>query len=340
MSDFTVLISAALVLTVMSANALPDIGGDTRDRADNTAVVEVTTGEAASQGAPTSSGGGQDRWTRHEICEGMQFTSREVFEVAIPDCGADSPPITPTLTCPANETPLAPWWVNRFVGGAYRGWELASGYQCGADLLLARVEQAWATMPIAPNTYDVQPGAGYAVAELGVNLVVDTNPRTMNVTLMGTPVIIRAVATQYTWTNTDGTTWTAANPGRPYDQGGTPFTFPRRPEHRTTFTLTTTWRGEFSTNAGVTWRDAPGTANTMSTSTTVHVYNPHTHRVDCDLDGNCVNGTQGAGNQKTVFDPDGDGIDNYLIPDNKIDAYLTAHDNNTTWTDPARKNVG
>ena len=62
--------------------------------------------------------------------------------------------------------------------------------------------------------------------------------------------------------------------------------------------------------------------------------------MDCDLDGNCVNGTQGAGNQKTIFDPDGDGIDNYLIPDNRIDAYLTARDNNTTWTDTARKNVG
>ncbi len=296
--------------------------------------------EAGTFGAPTSSGGGHDKWVRHEICEGMKFTSAEIFEMAIPDCGPDSPAITPPVTCPANEAPLNPWWVNRFVGGAYRGWELASGYQCTTDLLLAQVAQAWATMPIAPNTYVVQPGDGYAVAELGVNLAVDTNPRTMNATLLGTPVIIRAIATQYTWTNTDGTTWSSANPGKPYEQGGTPFTFPLRPEHRTTFTLTTTWRGEFSINGGATWRDAPGTATTTSTSTTVHVYNPHAHRVDCDLDGNCVSGTPGAGNQKTLFDPDGDGIDNYLIPDSKIDAYLAAREAGATWTDTARKSIG
>ena len=111
------------------------------------------------------------------------------------------------------------------------------------------------------------------------------------------------------------------------------------PSKKSLPTLTTTWRGEFSTNGGVTWRDAPGTATTTSNSTTVHVYNPHTHRVDCDLDGNCVNGTQGGGNKKTILDPDGDGIDNYLIPDDKIDAYLTARDNNNTWTDTERKST-
>ncbi|NTV40348.1 MAG: hypothetical protein HGA51_10420, partial [Demequinaceae bacterium] len=223
------------------------------------------------------------------------------------------------------------------ASGAYGPWTQQSSFQCTGDLLLAQVAQAWETMPIAPNTYVVQPGAGFAIAELGVNLVVDTNPRTLDVTLMGTPVTIRAVATQYTWTNTDGTVWTSTTPGKPFDQGGTPFVFPRTPEHRTTFTLTTTWRGEFTTNAGGTWRDAPGTATTTSGPTTVHVYNPHTHLVDCDLNGNCITGSQGAGNQNTILDPDGDGIDNYLIPDNQIADYLTTRDKDHTWTDTARK---
>jgi hypothetical protein len=267
----------------------------------------------------------------------MQFTAEEVFAVAIPDCSTQSPPITPTVTCTDGQAPLPPWWVNRFVDGAYQGWVVGSGYQCATDLLLTQVERAWETMPIAPNTYDVQPSAGFAIAELGVNLVADNNPRALNVTLMGTPVTIRAVATQYTWTNTDGTVWISTTPGAPYDQGGKPFVFPRAPEHRTTFTLTTTWRGEFTTNGGATWRDAPGTATTTSASTTVHVYNPHTHLVDCDLNGNCVTGSQGAGNQKTILDPDGDGIDNYLIPDNQIADYLAARDAGHTWTHTERK---
>jgi len=341
--------SARRVLPAVSgliAALLPTggFGGVTGDEG----VAAYTSEEAASQGAPAVDGGAGDRWVRHPICaDWVTFTRVGAVGVAtfttswspsIPDCvGGD---FSPLASCPDGSKPLDPWWVSRQGSGTSGPWEIVGSQECQGDVIGRLAEQAWATMPIAPNTYDVQPAGGYAIAELGVNLVVDTNPRTMNVTLMGTPVIIRAVATQYTWTNTDGTTWTAANPGRPYDQGGTPFTFPRRPEHRTTFTLTTTWRGEFSTNGGASWRDAPGTASTTSTSTTVHVYNPHTHRVDCDLDGNCVNGAQGASNQKTIFDPDGDGIDNYLIPDNKIDAYLTARDNNTTWTDTERRSIG
>jgi hypothetical protein len=259
-----------------------------------------------------------------------------VWDGAIPDCVTPIP-AAPGL-CADGQAALEPWWRSDDLGGGVYGpWRQIGGFQCAADILLAQVEQAWASMPITPNTYEVQPEGGYAVAELGVNLMVDTAPRTMDVTLLGTPVIIRAVAAQYTWTNTDGTTWTSTDPGKPYDQGGEPFTFPRKPEHRTTFTLTTTWRGEFSTNHGVTWREAPGTATTTSHSTTVHVYNPHTHRVDCDLDGNCASGLQGGGNKKTVYDPDGDGILNYLIPDDKIDDYLTTREDDRYWSDKERK---
>ncbi len=69
----------------------------------------------------------------------------------------------------------------------------------------------------------------------------------------------------------------------------------------------------------------------------MHVYNPHTHLVDCDLNGNCVTGSQGGGNQNTILDPDGDGIDTYLIPDNQIADYLATRDAGHTWTDTARK---
>ncbi|PKQ14337.1 MAG: hypothetical protein CVT68_12390, partial [Actinobacteria bacterium HGW-Actinobacteria-8] len=234
----TVPISAALALAALATSSPPDIGGDTRDRADNTAVVEVTTGAAADQGAPTSRSGSGDRWVRHPLCVDWMVVIGDMSSVKVtvdaagmPMCASGGIP-SPVL-CDGGSAMLAPWLVGRQrTDGTYAPWELASGYQCGADLLLTQVEQAWATMPIAPNTYDVQPGGGYAVAELGINLVVDTNPRAMNVTLLGTPVIIRAVATHYTWTNTDGTTWTSTSPGKPYDQGGTPFVFPRRPEHR------------------------------------------------------------------------------------------------------------
>jgi|GEM_PF-398126 len=335
------------LVSVLLPMLFPMIGSDTRneDEGDHQAIIELSDDQAAAQGAPVSSPASGDRWQRHAICaEWVTFTHVGVlgathiqssWSPSIPACTGE--PFLPLAACPDGSVPLDPWWVSRETAGVYGPWEMTGSAQCAADLLLAQVERAWATMPIAPNTYQVQPATGYAIAELGVNLAVDTNPRQIAVTLMGTPLTIRAVATQYSWSNTDGTSWTSTTPGKTYEQGGEPFTFPRTAEHRTTFTLTTTWRGEYSTNGGVTWRDAPGTATTTSTSTTVHVYNPHTHLVDCDLNGNCVSGSQGGGNQKTILDPDGDGIDNYLIPDNQIDDYLATRDADHTWTHTERK---
>ncbi len=338
---FGALGTVVLFLGGVSTGDPGDIWGATHG--DSTEVHSP--GEAASQGAPVSASASGDRWQRHAICSEWVTITRvgqvgvgsftKEWAPTIPDCTGD--PFRPLDACPDGTVPLDPWWVSREDAGVYGPWEIKGSQQCATDLLLAQVERAWETMPIAPNTYVVQPSAGFAIAELGLNLVADTNPRALDVTLMGTPVTIRAVATQYTWTNTDGTTWTSTSPGKPYEQGGTPFAFLRAPEHRTIFTLTTTWRGEFTTNAGATWRDAPGTATTTSAATTVHVYNPHTHLVDCDLNGNCITGSQGGGNQKTILDPDGDGIDNYLIPDNQIADYLATRDKGHTWTATARK---
>lgn len=304
--------------------------------------VEVfDAGQAAAQGAPTANSGMGDRWQRHEVCR--EWYTDEIGKVrfpgkwpgSIPDCSTGV--LVPDDLCATGEQPMPPWWVSRQQrDGTYEPWYQVTSYQCTADILAALAEQEWRRMPIAPNTYDMQPATGYAVADLGVVLVVDRNPRTMNATLLGTPVVIRAVPTAYTWTASDGSHWTTTDPGLPWDKGGAPFTFAKS-EHRVTFTLTTTWRGEFSTDAGATWRDAPGTATTTSATTTVHVYHPHTHVVDCDLSGRC--GTDGgtSDNLQDLLDPDGDGIDNYLIPDDKIGQYLDARDAGKTWTDQKRK---
>ncbi len=194
-------------------------------------------------------------------------------------------------------------------------------------------------MPIVPTTYTIQPATGWAIAELGVIPIADPTPQTMDVVIIGTPVIIRAVPTSYTWSVDDGSAWTTTDPGKPYDQGGHAIGLARS-EHRAAMTLTTTWRGEYSTDGGATWADAPGTATTTSGTVAFHVYNPHTHLVDCDVNGYCASGNSAPAIPKTLLDPDADGIDNYLIPDNQIDAYLDARDAGRTWTGTARKDAG
>lgn len=295
------------------------------------AIETMKSDEAAAQGAPafTSSSSSGDRWVRHQLCEDWGRTQGWTAEPGVwsgdslPDCTGANPAITPTVTCSDGAVPLDPWWVSRLLGdGSYGPWTLASSYQCGRDLLLAAVEREWRSMIIAPNTVTTSPGEGWVIADMGFIGMADTTPRTKNVTLLGTPVTIRAVATQYVWVSTDGNMWATADAGKPYDQGGTPFTFTPGDEHRTQVTLTTTWRGEYTTTGGTTWRDAPGTATTTSAPFSLHIYNPSVHRVDCDLDGNCLSGNAAPDHPATILDPDADGINNYTIPDNEIADYL------------------
>ncbi|MCB2412332.1 hypothetical protein LGT39_05655, partial [Demequina sp. TTPB684] len=212
-----VLVAVAVALTLTAGS----ITGETTDDS----IISHGTEAAAQLGAPTAGASSSDRWMRHELCRewftveltGEMFPG--VWDDEIPECATVLPP--PPNFCPDGEVALAPWWVSRHLGdGVYGPWRQTGGHQCTSDILYTQVAQAWASMPIAPNTYDVQPEGGYAVAELGVNLIVDTNPRTMDVTLLGTPVTIRAVPTLYTWTNTDGTVWTSTDPGKPYADGG------------------------------------------------------------------------------------------------------------------------
>ena len=329
----------AIVVAVMSAADQGDgrFGGKTAD-----ASVEVWSSEDASYlGAPVSGGGLQDRWQRHAVC--LEWYTEEVggvrfagsWEGEIPSCVTEMVP----PECPDGQVALMPWWRSvAFADGTFGPWVQVGGYQCASDVIYAQVAREWAQMPITASGYRLEPATGWAIAELGVNPIADGTPQTMDTTILGVPVVIRAVPTTFTWTGDDGTNVTMTTPGKPYDDGGVPFSLPKH-QHRATLTLTTTWRGEYSINGGASWSDAPGTATTTSASTTVHVYNPHTHLVDCDLNGNCLSGKQAPKNPSTLLDPDGDGIDNFLIPDAHINDYLNAREQDKTWFNSERKTI-
>ena len=311
-------------------------------RTEVDSVVVKNSEDASHQGAPTSGAGVADRWQRHAVC--LEWYTEEVggvrfagsWEGEIPSCVTQ---MEPPDNCPDGQVALMPWWRSQaLAGGTFGPWVQVGGYQCASDLIYAQVAVEWAQMPITPTDYRLEPATGWAIAELGVNPIADGTPQTMDTTILGTPVIIRAVPVSYTWSGDDGTNVTLMSPGKPYADGGTPFSLPKH-QHRATLTLTTTWRGEYSINGGASWSDAPGTATTTSASTTLHVYHPHTHLVDCDLNGNCLSGKQAPKNPSTLLDPDGDGIDNFLIPDAHINDYLNAREQDKTWSNPERKTI-
>ncbi|MFW2513716.1 hypothetical protein ACNI3K_08040 [Demequina sp. SO4-13] len=245
---------------------------------------------------------------------------------------------TPDLDCPAGSSVIPPLWVSRHLGGgAYGPWTQITGYNCGADLLPAAIASAWRAMHITPTTYTTQPASGWAIASMGVIPVASAEPQTNAVTALGTPVLLRATPTNFTWTTSDGTDVTTSVAGDGYGSGAQPLTFDRR-EYRAQLALTTTWTGHYSLNGGATWAEAPGTATTTSATTSIHVFNPRVQLVDCDTSGDCATGASAGRTAATLTDPDADGIDNHLIPDHAINAYLEVRADGQKWTSSERRN--
>ena len=115
-------------------------------------------------------------------------------------------------------------------------------------------------MPIAPNTITIQPDTGWVLTTVPTIVYVDRAPRTRNVTLLGTPVIIRATASAYTWTWGDGAQTVTTQPGAAYPNATVTHTYMYE-EQDVVVRLTTSWRGSYSTNGGASWLSAPGVAH-------------------------------------------------------------------------------
>jgi hypothetical protein len=276
-------ISFALVLVVTVSTGAADFGGKTDDHS-----VTVTAAQAAEQGANTadvSQAGRIEEWMRAPFC--LYYEERsDPSECVYPNAPQ-------TVMCPDGTQALDPWWM-RFqrASGNWSAWRPTTGYQCPADLFAIALANAWAEMPIAPNTITIQPDTGWVLTTVPTIVYVDRAPRTRHVTLLGTPVTIRARASAYTWTWGDGDRTVTTRPGAPYPDATVTHTYMYK-EQDVTIRLTTSWRGQYTTNGGSSWHDAPGVAHTTSTPITIHVYNPHTYRVDCDLNGHCVSGANG-----------------------------------------------
>lgn len=269
---------AAVTMTAVFATGA--VSGQTEEKS-----VVVSSSEAAAQGAPTtntSQSGRIEEWMRAPICT--------TWVAGSPDPMCDD---GYGFICSDGTQALNPWWMRyRRQGGTWSAWTMVSGYQCSAEIFANALAHAWAEMPIAPNTITIQPNTGWVLTTVPTIVYVDRAPRTRNVTLLGTPVIIRATASAYTWTWGDGAQTVTTQPGSAYPDATVTHTYMYE-EQDVVVRLTTSWRGTYSTNGGGSWHNAPGVAHTTSTPIPVHVYNPHTERVDCDLNGNCITGADG-----------------------------------------------
>ncbi|GAB7190820.1 hypothetical protein NUM3379_15270 [Kineococcus sp. NUM-3379] len=117
-------------------------------------------------------------------------------------------------------------------------------------------------LPLPAGNPAVQPGTGRVVVNLPVNVYVPAAPVTVNTTVLGFPVRVRATPALFRWEFGDGgTLGPTRDPGAPYPDLRTTHTYTR--PGRYAIALTTTYTGEYSV-AGGEWLPISGTADVTS----------------------------------------------------------------------------
>jgi hypothetical protein len=183
--------------------------------------------------------------------------------------------------------PLWVRWETPVGSGRWGEWSLYRGYTCGGETTFEfHLRRAWEAMPIAPHRIGLQPDTGWIFSNVPTIAMVDRDPRELPTTILGRAVLIRANPGVMTWEWGDGGRTITYDRGAPYPNQTLTHTYAYF-EGDVIINLTSTWTGEYSLDGGATWRPAPGTATTTSTPVPLTVYNPHSHVVTCDLDGNC-----------------------------------------------------
>lgn len=146
------------------------------------------------------------------------------------------------------------------------------GYRCvdtngnpvtpeGAPIVITVTQRDFASLPVAPARAHAGPQVGYLPVNMDLVAYAEATEQTLDTTLLGTPVQVRATPVTYRWSFGDGNTLDTARPGQPYPS--TEIT--HRYEHQGWYdvSLTTTYAGEFSVNGGP-WQDIDGTITVSS----------------------------------------------------------------------------
>lgn len=139
-----------------------------------------------------------------------------------------------------------------------RGGTLVQG---GQPVVITVTREDFASMPVQPLVASAGPPEGWLPVNMVNVLYAESETQTMDMTLLGTPVQVRAIPVSYHWDLGDGNTITTTDPGAPYPSEQVSATYTQ--EGWYDVTLTTTFSGQFSV-AGGAWQDIDGTIDVAS----------------------------------------------------------------------------
>jgi hypothetical protein len=159
----------------------------------------------------------------------------------------------------------------RSPDGSQTPWQSAGSVCLRAEEVPAAAVPAFTAadfrrLPLPPATLNIQPGSGRTLVNVATNFYASSDPQTFHVTLLGTPVTVRATPQSWSWTYGDGERRVFTEPGGPYPNLDTAHTFLQPGDY--TVSLTTTWTGTYSV-AGGPFVPVDGTAAVTSPTATV-----------------------------------------------------------------------
>ncbi|UKJ65024.1 hypothetical protein H1Q78_06630 [Cellulosimicrobium cellulans] len=149
--------------------------------------------------------------------------------------------------------------------------------------LAGEAERAFATLALAPSPIVVQPPDGWTLVNVPTITYTQPTEQTLDTTLLGISVQIRAAPRSFTWDYGDGAApLTTTDPGAAYPHHTVAHTYDQ-PADQVNITLTTTWSGQFRITGTPTWTDVTGTATTTSTADPLRVYEARSRLVTDNL---------------------------------------------------------
>lgn len=135
-------------------------------------------------------------------------------------------------------------------------------------------------LPLPPAVVHIQPGNGRTLINVPTNVYLDASTRLIPTQVLGQPVQVRAIPTEYRWTFGDGTALATHDPGAPYPDLRTTHTY--RSAGTVPVAVTTTYRGEYSVNGGP-WLPVDGTAEVATPPVPLVVVAARNELVDSTL---------------------------------------------------------
>lgn len=139
-----------------------------------------------------------------------------------------------------------------------------------AGEVAATVASEFRRLPLRPSGIVLQPSRGWVLVNLDTIVLTDPTPQTFDISVLGTPVEVRATPAGYAWDFGDGSPPLVTNdPGAPWPEPTLTHAY-RSPGTRT-ITLTTQWRGEFRAAGSATWQPIDGVATTSASAPPVEV---------------------------------------------------------------------